>query len=51
MTVREFLKTQFNCAIGAVLGDLEDFELEDEKVVIDEDLIQEIADKVKFYIG
>lgn len=50
MTIREFLKTQFNCAIAAVLGDLEDLELDDEKVVIDDGLIDEIAEKVKFYI-
>lgn len=50
MTVREYLKTQFNCAIAAVLGELEDLELGDEKVVIDDGLIDEIAEKAKFYV-
>ena len=54
MTYKEYLLQQFECAINAVLGDLADDNIKDERLdpadVIDNGLIDEIAEKVKFYI-
>ena len=54
MTYREYLLQQFNCAINAVLGDLAEDDVLDERLdskdVINDSLIDEISNKVKFYI-
>ena len=51
MNYKEWLLKNFECAINAVLGDWADESINTADDLIDENDIQAIADKVKFYIG
>ena len=51
MTIKEKLLEEFECAINAVYGDLADYDYETNKDWIINKDINDIAMKVKFYLG